>query len=248
MGAEKKDDPEALSFEAPSFTCGLLTGKLYRISRYPITVAQFRAFVDDGGYTNDDYWKDNPAGLAWRRQNNITGPEVYGTPFETDNHPQVGVSWYEAMAFCQWFSAKKGMAVSLPTEAQWERAARGTRGRKYPWGDEFESFKCNSDESGVGAASAVGIFPAGAADENGEAIHDLTGNVWEWCRTKWRENYQDYERKVDDTLEGDERRVVRGGAFDFSRRGVRAADRLNSPPDLRDDFIGFRVVSPASER
>ena len=107
------------------------------------------------------------------------------------------VTWYEAQAFCNWLGKKLGMTVSLPTEAQWERAARGTDGRRYPWGGELTPDHANFDQTGIGTTTAVGIFPKGANPETG--VLDMSGNVWEWCRTKWRENYKG---KPDDDVGG----------------------------------------------
>ena len=108
--------------------------------------------------------------------------DVRAHSFQTPNHPQVGVSWYEAVAYCNWLSERLGYTVRLPSEAEWERAARSTDGRIYPWGDEFDARRCNMSDTGIGATSTVGIFPDGDAD-CGAA--DMSGNVWEWCSTKW---------------------------------------------------------------
>ncbi len=197
----------------------------YRISRYPITVAQYQAFVDAKGYEKQEYW--TAAGWAWRSKNDIQRPETYGGVFQTPDHPQAGVSWYEAVAFCAWLAEQTGLAIGLPSEAQWERAARHTDGRIYPWGNKDEpSQYCNMDETGIGSTSAVGSFA------NGNAVcgaADLAGNVWEWCRTKWLNDYNDYASQVDDDLAGDATRVVRGGSFFDIRVGVRCAFRVGLP-------------------
>jgi formylglycine-generating enzyme required for sulfatase activity len=227
--------------ERPQFTCNLIC-QPYRIGRYPVTNEQFNAFVKDGGYTEQwrQCWTD--AGWAWKGDS--SGPEKQGGVYDLPNHPVVRVCWYEAVAFCNWLSERLDCRVSLPTEAQWERAARHTDGRVYPWGNEEELGKhCNMYDSGIGTTSAVGIFPAGNAECSAA---DMAGNVWEWCSTKWLENYKGYEREADDTLEGEERRVLRGGAFHNHVNSVRCAYRLRTDPNGRFDLIGFRVVASPS--
>ena len=104
--------------------------------------------------------------------------------------------------------------MTLPSEAQWERAARHTDGRTYPWGEADDvAQRCNMSDTGIGSTSAVGIFPRGNAF-CGAA--DMAGNVWEWCSTRWLDDYQNYERRVKDNPEGKDRRVLRGGGFSDS--------------------------------
>lgn len=154
---------------------------------------------------------------------------------------QVGVSRYEAVAFCNWLAEQVGYAVSLPTEAQWERAARGTDGRIYPWGHAEEAAqRCNMGETGIGSTSAVGLFPAGRAVCDAE---DMSGNVLEWCRTKWLDDYENYAGRVDDKLSGTDLRVWRGGAFDDGSNVVRCAYRHGLSPEVRYGRLGFRCVS-----
>jgi formylglycine-generating enzyme required for sulfatase activity len=155
------------------------------------------------------------------------------------------------MAFCRWLSEKLGMAVSLPTEAQWEKAARSDDGRRYPWGGELTPDHANYGETGIGETgigetgigetgigetTAVGIFPRGASPYG---VLDMSGNVWEWCLTKWS---YDYTTPADDNAEGDDWRVVRGGSFRDNERLVRCASRSWYNPDVGDLSLGFRVV------
>jgi len=233
----------------------------YLIARWPITNAQFQAFVDDPeGYRNGQLWTQS--GLEWRGDR--SGPKKYGDAFDVPNHPAVRVTWYEAVTFCQWLMLKLSrldkllvwrdkqvreaplkrgtLRVRLPTEAEWEKAARGTDGRSYPWGDEFYADKCNAAEAGVGSTSAVGVFPAGSSLYG---CQDMAGNVWEWCSSKWAKDYRGYEGAAEDreNLEGDAPRVLRGGSWDYSQGLARCAVRGWVNPDLWGWGYGFRVVA-----
>jgi len=239
MGNDKGDDEDIYDDETPQFECGLLK-EPYRISRNPITVAQYAAFAEAGGYEKAHYW--TKVGWKWREKEDIAGHEIYRETFQIPNHPIVGVCWYEAVAFCKWLAAKLGHPVWLPTEAQWERAARHTDGRAYPWGNTFDADKCNMANTAIGATSAVGLFLSGNAVCG--AV-DMAGNVLEWCATKWLDDYKVYEKKVDDNPVGESTRVLRGGAYHHDRRNVRCACRFDFNPYGRDYyFVGFRVVSP----
>lgn len=219
------------------FTCNLIW-QPYAISRYPITVAQYQCFVDAGGYEAEQYW--TKAGWQWRKQEEITAPEAYSGVFGIANHPQGDVSWYEAVAYCKWLSAQLGKEIRLPSEAEWERAARHSDGRAYPWGNQEEyRQRCNMDESGIDDTSAVGIFPSGNA-ECGAA--DMAGNVWEWCSTAWQDDYENYEQDVNNDLTGEAGRVLRGGSFGDLRNLVRCAFRGWNGPEYRHWLNGFRVV------
>jgi formylglycine-generating enzyme required for sulfatase activity len=229
----------------------------YLISRYPVTNAQFAAFIGAGGYRNRQYWTE--AGWKWKEREGWTEPRDYGDPFNLPNHPVVGVTWYEAVAFCRWFQSQiadrkwqvwrdgqlevwrveaQSIAVRLSSEAEREKAARGVGGQRYPWGDDPDPNRANYGDTGIGTTSAVGCFPGGASSYG---VEDLSGNVWEWCATKWESHYRDY--KGDDSLEGDDPRVLRGGAFNYEVRGVRCAARSWIGPDLRGRDYGFRFVA-----
>lgn len=198
----------------------------YRIGRYPVTVAQFREFVEASGTGAGEY-------------DRFRGPA---------NHPVTYVSWHDALAFCDWLTErwrkegrlKKDEVVRLPTEPEWEKAARGTDGRNYPWGSKPDPNLANYDETGIGGPSTVGCFPGGQSPYGCE---EMSGNVWEWTLSAWakypyvlsdgRESVKDVQKML---------RVLRGGsAFDGSGR-VRCASRLRYDPDGRSDSLGFRVV------
>ncbi len=240
MGSDKARDPDAYDDESPQHEQPMPYA--YRICKYPITNAQFAAFVQDGGYTNPDYWTE----AGWQYKGDRIGPKTYGGVFDLPNHPVVMVTWYEALAFCCWLDEQLhqrgelsgGEHVTLPTEAEWEKAARGTDGRRYPWGEVPDPNRANYDEAGIGTSSAVGIFPGG---ETPYGCLDMSGNVWEWCRTKWLDNYKGYEEQADHAPEGISGRVLRGGSFDHNRFSIRCAYRLKNLPNFLERNLGFRV-------
>jgi hypothetical protein len=151
----------------------------FRIARYPVTHARFQTFVDDpDGYPRDRWWK----GLT------APGRQPQPARWPIANHPRETVSWHEAMAFCVWLTERLGLGawgllIRLPTEPEWERAARGTEGLVYPWGNDYRAGYANIDETwdgagthALGQTSPVGLYPQGALPEG---VRDLSGNVWE---------------------------------------------------------------------
>jgi formylglycine-generating enzyme required for sulfatase activity len=225
----------------------------YGISRYPVTNAQFAAFVEAGGYCDERYWTSAAReGVwrggkvkGWRDDEPREGPYDYGEPFNLPNHPVVGVTWYEAVAFCLWLThvlRERGdlddnQQIILPSEPEWEKAARGTDRRRFPWGPEPDPDRANYSDTGIGATSAVGCFPQGASPYG---VEDLSGNVLEWCRTVWEASYEGYRN--DNNLRGASTRVLRGGAFYYPGGRVRCAHRYWDGPCGRDGDLGFRVV------
>ena len=216
----------------------------YSIARFPVTNEQYRAFVQDGGYTERRRNCWSAAGWAWKE--GAQGPDDdIAAEYLLPNHPRVNVSWHEAQAFCRWLAERRGEDVRLPTEAEWEKAARGPDGKVYPWGDEFDPSRCNTWESEIRQPTAVGSFPDGRSPYE---VLDAAGNVWEWTSSI----YRPYPYRADDGREdaaAEDWRVLRGGSW-FDDAGLaRAAYRSDyNPPRDRDDYIGFRVVcsSPIS--
>jgi formylglycine-generating enzyme required for sulfatase activity len=203
----------------------------YLIARTPVTNAQFREFVEA---TNRDL-----SGLK---------PDLTGLK----DHPVVQVSWRDALSYCEWLTEKMRQSgelksdeiVRLPTEAEWEKAARGEYGNEWPWGNEWDASKCNSSESKIGKTTPVGQYsPVG---DSPYGVADMVGNVWEWCSSLYKPYpYQSDDGREDLKAEGS--RVVRGGAFFSNRWGARASDRYNIHPYARYDRFGLRVVvSPGS--
>jgi formylglycine-generating enzyme required for sulfatase activity len=159
-------------------------------------------------------------------------------------HPVVNISWRDALAYCQWLNQRwqsevKGLTLRLPTEAEWEKAARGTDGRTYPWGNDFDKTTCNTCEGGernttpVGAYSPQGDSPYGAVD--------MVGNVWEWCHSL----YKPYPYQVDDGRENevdDGARMLRGGSWVGNQVSACCAFRNANSPANRYDLYGFRYL------
>ncbi|HHH42154.1 MAG TPA: hypothetical protein ENK56_09155, partial [Chloroflexi bacterium] len=237
----------------------------YYIGRYPVTVAQWRAFVEVSGHKPKD-------------EDSLRAP---------DNHPVRYITWYEAVAYCDWLTERlrewegtpeplrtllreEGWVVTLPSEAEWEKAARGgregvrgklqaTRGkgqgargkgqvardrgqeaRVYPWGEEPDPNRANYSKTGIGDTCAVGCFPGGASPYG---VEDLSGNVWEWTRSHWKGYpYNPADGREDLEAGPDILRVVRGGSFLNDAGNVRCACRLRLNPDLPWNISGFRLV------
>jgi formylglycine-generating enzyme required for sulfatase activity len=213
--------------------------KTFHIARYPITVAQYRAFlVAEDGWCDPAWWEDN---LYRDSDGNTYEFGRFG------NHPAVYVSWFDAVAFCRWLSRRMGVTVRLPDEWEWQQAATGGDANNvFPWGPEWdvteEPWRANTFESRLEQATAVGMYPAGVAPTG---VMDLAGTVWEWCLPD--------ASKADDIrspVNNCDTPVLRGGSWYSALRLTRAAIRTRSGPSRRSNDIGFRVVrsSPSSGR
>ncbi len=201
----------------------------FYIGKCPVTNADYQCFVQDTGYVSPAHWDGNKY------------------PKGRGNYPVVHVSQHHAQDYAAWAEMR------LPTEAEWEKAARGTDGRTYPWGNEFDVDKCNSHENGIEDTVPVGQYSSHGDSPYGCA--DMVGNVVEWMSTVWgiRSNNSDfaYPYKPDDGRESINtpgRRVLRGGHFKDGKDAVRCARRIGYWPDSRGRAYGFRVaMSPAGE-
>jgi len=192
----------------------------FHIDKYEVTNAQYKEFMDATGHEAPGYWAD----------------EKYNQP----NQPVVGVTWYDAVAYARWVSKR------LPTEAEWEKAARGTDGRRYPWGSNWNSLKCNfkSAADGYEYTAPVGSFPTGASPYG---AMDMAGNVWEWCADWYDEDhYSEDPEKNPLGPDSGIRRVLRGGCWmDPPRWSLRCAHRDADYPDSRSSVRGFRCARDA---
>ena len=230
MASDPAIDPLAFDNEwwpgaSPQMTVDLVA---FYVGRYEVTVAQFAAFVEETGYRTD--------------------PAAFQRP---PDHPVAAVSWTDALAYSRWLETtlrewpetppelgqllRDGWRISLPSEAEWEKAARGSDGRIYPWGNEPRRDRANY---AGGSTAPVGSFEC---PECPFGLLDMSGNVWEWTRSP----YQAYPYDESDDREGldaDALWVMRGGSFGDPERNVRTAIRGGADPGVRRPFIGFRLV------
>jgi serine/threonine-protein kinase len=217
------DRSDASPNEQPS---SRVTLGAFFMARFPITNAQYEKF--------------DPAHVKKRAS------------WANDNHPVIYVSWNEATAYCKWLSQKEGRKYRLPTEAEWEYAARGSDGRLFPWGNEFSSGKLanfadartnlvwrvpNIDD-GYAETAPIGVFPLGASPFG---IEELAGNVHEWCND-WYAPYQNKDRTNPSGPGGGQQRVLRGGSWRSRVASLRSVARSSNLPAFQSNDIGFRVV------
>jgi formylglycine-generating enzyme required for sulfatase activity len=217
------------------------------MAKYPVTVAQFNAFLAENPAENDSLWDGMPGEDKDFMGKSYPVREFKETRDDYANHPRTSVSWYQAIAFCRWLTQKyhaaglldKSLVIWLPHEQWWEKAARGADdGREYPYEGEFDTGKGNTRETNIGSTSAVGAFPTGASPYG---LLDASGNAWEWCASK---------RDEPDMLVPDDSgasRVLRGGSFSNVPINARVSYRSSDNPVNRNLFSGFRVccVRPA---
>ncbi|HUV88645.1 MAG TPA: SUMF1/EgtB/PvdO family nonheme iron enzyme [Anaerolineae bacterium] len=218
------------------------------IDRYEVTNEQFSRFVAATGYQTEAEqrgWGWVWQGLDWQKVEGADWRHSHGPADSLEgkvDRPVVLVSWKDALVYCQWAGKQ------LPTEAQWEKAVRGPvtgpgGGRRYAWGDEFESGKTNTEESQRGDTVPVGSFSPQGDSPYGAA--DMTGNVWEWVADWYGSDY--YAQSPPANPPGPANgtyKILRGGAWPFSEVYARAAFRYSVKPDYTYDFAGFRCVSP----
>jgi formylglycine-generating enzyme required for sulfatase activity/glutaredoxin len=216
----------------------------FDLMRYPVTNAVYGQFMADGGYATPAYW--TPDGWAWRLRTGRTQPRMWGDPkFAGDDKPVVGVSWFEAMAVARWASLKTGMALRLPTEAEWEWAARATNLKSlYPWGGAWDADKLNSGVAGVGSVNRGSTIPVGTFSPAGDGPFghgDQLGQVWEWTSSAFMPYpYSDATGRED--VFSAESRVLRGGNWSDGKYANRVTTRYYYTPFYADVSTGFRLA------
>lgn len=208
---------ESYREESPRHTLEL---GAFAIAQVPVTNALYAAFVAATGATPPVRWRGS-------------APQA-----ELHNHPVVDVTWSDATAFCVWLRRQTGRAYRLPSEAEWERAARGLDGRRFPWGDEFDAGRANTREAGRFATTAIRTYADGAS---ADGVYDMAGNVWEWTSSL----DAGYPYRADDGREAAEaagRRILRGGCYANPQGYARCACRFRLLPGVRNEFTGFRLA------
>ena len=237
MGSE---DPEAQDWEKPVHTVHL---DAFFMDTHQVTNAQYKRFVN----ANPEWGKDN---IDARFHDGYYLWDWTGTDYPAGkaDHPVVGVTWYAAMAYAEWAGKR------LPTEAEWEYAARGGLARqKYPWGDTITPADANYDESGIGDTTPVGAYPP-----NGYGLYDTAGNVYEWCLDAWDADFYAVSdnsrnpiaggmtvqelRENFTTIPTDPARVLRGGSWNDVAQYLRVAFRNGNTPSFTNDDYGFRCA------
>ncbi len=233
MGSDPDKDKYARDDEQPQHTVYLPE---YYIAKTPVTNAQYAAFVEATGHGEPSHWPgDKP-------------------PTNKADHPVVGVSWHDAMAYCRWLGEATGKAYRLPSEAEWENAARGTDGRIYPWGNEWNTRRCNVREEGPSDTTPVEMYsPQG---DSPYGCVDMAGNVWEWTLNLWGKSEDDPDFKYpynpqdgQEDLEADNEilRVLRGGSWYNSQSDARCASRDRLLPIGKRSYDGFRLCVAAQQ-
>jgi len=215
----------------------------YWMMRTEVMNEQFGKFIDADGYTIERYW--TVEGWKWRTGANLSLPRYWDdSQYNGAEQPVVGVSWYEAVAYANWLAEYTGLALRLPTEAEWEKAARGTDGRVYPWGNAEPTERLLNFNNTVGRPVAVGSYPEGVSPYG---ALDMAGNVWEWVGDWYAGDY--YVNSPKENPQGPgagEYRVLRGGSFSFNLYNTRCAYRNWFGPGYGLTDFGFRLLSPGS--
>jgi formylglycine-generating enzyme len=249
MGTDQSDIPELqLVFgikQAELFADEIprhpVTIHSFYLDKYEVTNAQFKTFVEH----NPD-WRQDRIPARYHNGNYLKHWNSQGYPKEKANHPVVNISWYAAVAYCQWTGKR------LPTEAEWEYAARGgLKAKAFPWGDEaVDKTRANYGESGFGDTTPVGSYYA-----NGYGLFDMAGNVWEYLADEW--GRYSSSAQIDPIAGGSlffddaflaitSRRVIRGGSWGGSPVNLRVTYRDSHPPNGARDFVGFRCAESAN--
>ncbi len=211
-------DNDLFAAEQPQHTVSL---PAFEIAQYPVTNADYHTFIWDVGHRLPKNW----AGFTYQE--------------DTQNHPVVGVSKLDAEAYIKWLNSKTKLTFKLPTEAEWERAARGEDARIFPWGNTFDPWRCNTAESMRKGTSPVGEYSPGGDSLCGAA--DMIGNVWEWTQSLFLP-YPYIPNSTRENILPSGRYTVRGGAWYYTRKLARCTAREGILANHLSPSIGFRLA------
>jgi len=239
-------DPDVAAAERPAHRVSVDT---FWMARYPVSNDDWRRFVHDGGYREPRWW----TALGWAQMalHGWQAPRTWKRTAWRANgpgYPVTGITWYEAVAFTRWCAERLGCCVRLPSEAEWEKAARGEDGRRFPSGEALHS----DVPAARGDANRVGPDPIGRnrGATSPYGIEDLVGNVYAWTLSRWgpaegdlRFRYPYDKRDGRENLDSDDLRVVRGGAWSFPIRNARCAYRGKDWPGDAFDNLGVRLIA-----
>jgi formylglycine-generating enzyme required for sulfatase activity len=208
---------ESYREESPRHTVTLAP---FAIAQTPVTNALYAAYVRATGVRAPLHWRGAAPAVALL------------------THPVVDISWEEANGCCGWLRSATGQAYRLPSEAEWERAARGTDGRSFPWGEDFDPARANTREAGILTTTPAGAYADGASPDG---VYDMAGTIWEWTASlDVPYPYVAGDGREDELRPG--RRIMRGGCYANPQGYARCACRFRLPPGTRNEFTGFRLA------
>ena len=219
----------------------------FDIDRHPVTNRQFMEFLKDHYKRNKSYKDTDDQEVIDSEYSKIKAmAEEVIIQEGYEDHPVVAATWHGAQSYCKWKSSLEHAEYRLPTEAEWEKAARGSLGRRYPWGNKFAGGKCNTFESQINGTSRIGSFPDGMSPHS---CHDMAGNVWEWCQDDFQSDFYEKGTKKNPVCSEPgagskvlSSKMLLGGSWLYFRDLARFANRLRVNPDYGDNDIGFRCA------
>lgn len=213
--------------------------KGYSIAKYPVTNAQFAAFIEAGGYQQRQWWTDT--GWKIRESKSWTEPRFWtDEQWNGLEQPVVGVSWHEAVAFCLWLSDATGERIMLPTADQWQFAAQGDDGRAYPWGNDWDCECCNNSVSPCKSTTTTPVRLHEGKNDSPFGVVDMAGNVWEWCTTSFQDRSNAIDEPIDPVLDV---RLMWGGSWRCLETTFLRCDYYFPAYALHDrNDWGFRLV------
>ncbi len=225
MGSDKQHDPQARDSEIPQYQVNLAA---FQICAFPLTVAEYACAVKAGAVKEPQ----TCINVTWQVQQ------------QRPDHPVVSITWYQAAAYAAWLAKVTGERWRLPIEAEWEKAARGIDGRIYPWGDEWDKTRANTDDGGPKTTTPVGSY-AQQGDTSPYGVHDMAGNVYEWTSSIYQERPPYHSDQAENDANTTSARIMRGGAWSYPPVSARAASRGCDKPDCCVYIVGMRLALSA---